>query len=298
MPDSTNQKSSTHRTAATCAIVALLYCALWFTHYGQTPLGQSPALDNRQTLELAATIAYGDLPQEPFHRAPLYPLILSLFLQIGLPFETLSIAARLLNALALAITSAASALAAAKIWKNSSAAWVAGLSIALNPVLIFRRRRLRHTSRHQLLRDLSPDFSFVARRPLAPKSHHHRLAFDSRGCAAITPPTTRTHLASRCHRNDSKRAPTNAPDEQHSDHCQLPNARPSQPARLRRVSNHTVARGPIICGQETNQRPTAESTRRRSESPSKTATTTPPNSSQSPSTKKKLAIHRPIPSRR
>lgn len=54
------------------ALVALLHCALWFAHYNQTALGESPALDNRQTLELARAMAGGTLAEEPFHRAPLY----------------------------------------------------------------------------------------------------------------------------------------------------------------------------------------------------------------------------------
>ena len=37
-------------------LIALLHCALWFADYGATALGESPALDNRQTLELARAI--------------------------------------------------------------------------------------------------------------------------------------------------------------------------------------------------------------------------------------------------
>ncbi len=118
-------------------LLALLHCALWFADYGQTALGESPALDNRQTLELAGAMAAGELPAEPFHRAPLYPYLLSLFLSAGLPDGLLPWLARWLNALALAITAATTAAAALHVWKKPACAWLAGLLIALNPVLVF-----------------------------------------------------------------------------------------------------------------------------------------------------------------
>ena len=122
-----------------CGVVllALLHCALWFADYGQTALGESPALDNRQTLELARAMAQGQLPAEPFHRAPLYPYLLSLFLSAGVPDALLPWVARWLNALALAAIAAAVAAAALRLWKKPLCAWLAGLLVALNPVLVF-----------------------------------------------------------------------------------------------------------------------------------------------------------------
>jgi len=117
--------------------IALIHALVWCAVYGQTALGESPALDNRQTLLLAQQMAAGDLPAEPFHRAPLYPYLLSLFLSAGLPFESLAVAARGLNVLAFAATAVAAAYAAHAVWRRESAAWIAGLLIALNPVLLF-----------------------------------------------------------------------------------------------------------------------------------------------------------------
>lgn len=119
------------------ALVALLHCALWFAHYNQTPLGESPALDNRQTLELARAMAEGTLTEEPFHRAPLYPYILSLFLSLGLPYEILPLIARWLNAFALAITASSASWIALRLWGRTACGWAGGLLVALNPVLIF-----------------------------------------------------------------------------------------------------------------------------------------------------------------
>ena len=118
-------------------LIALLHCFIWFSNYNQTALGESPALDNRQTLELAQAMSDGTLAQEPFHRAPLYPYILSLFLSAGIPFELLPLVARWLNAIALATMAASTALLAIRLWSRPIYGWVAGLLIALNPVLIF-----------------------------------------------------------------------------------------------------------------------------------------------------------------
>ncbi|MDP4642907.1 MAG: hypothetical protein NWS71_00515 [Opitutales bacterium] len=125
------------RTITWIVLLTLVQAFVWFMHYGQTPLGESPALDNQQTLLLAQQMADGQLPIEPFHRAPLYPYLLSLFLSVGLPADALPLIARLLNAIALALIAGASARTASRIWKTPSAPWIAGLLIGLNPVLLF-----------------------------------------------------------------------------------------------------------------------------------------------------------------
>ncbi|MGB0408902.1 MAG: ArnT family glycosyltransferase [Opitutales bacterium] len=119
------------------ALIALLHCALWFAHYGASALGESPALDNRQILLLAQHMAEGTLANEPFHRAPLYPFILSLFIKLGFPLEAMPIIARWLNAIALAVCASASACIAGRLWGKACCAWAAGLLVALNPVLVF-----------------------------------------------------------------------------------------------------------------------------------------------------------------
>lgn len=119
------------------ATVTLLHCALWFAHYNQTALGESPALDNRQTLELAKSMVEGTLAEEPFHRAPLYPYLLSLLLSFGLPYELLPLLARWLNAFALAFIAASTSWIALRLWRRIVCGWAAGLLVALNPVLLF-----------------------------------------------------------------------------------------------------------------------------------------------------------------
>ena len=119
------------------AFITFLHCYCWFMHYANTPLGASPALDNQQTLLLAQQMAEGTLLAEPFHRAPLYPYLLSLFLSAGALFELLPFVARLLNAAALITSSVVIANTALKLWKTTAAAWIAGLLIGLNPVLLF-----------------------------------------------------------------------------------------------------------------------------------------------------------------
>ena len=125
-----------HRTLW-IALIAFLHCYCWFSHYVDTPLGASPALDNQQTLLLAQQMAAGELPSEPFHRAPLYPYLLSLFLSAGASFELLPFIARLLNAAALITCATTTSITAFKLWKSPLSAWIAGLLIALNPVLLF-----------------------------------------------------------------------------------------------------------------------------------------------------------------
>ena len=129
-------KINQHRTLW-IALIAFLHCFTWFAHYGQTPLGESPALDNRQTLLLAGQMANDELSPEPFHRAPLYPYLLSLFLSFGFAPGQLVLVARLLNAIALAIIAGSSASIAGRIWNNQAAPWIAGCLIGLNPILLF-----------------------------------------------------------------------------------------------------------------------------------------------------------------
>ena len=52
---------SDSRTVLWIVRLTLVHCLSWFAHYGQTPLGESPALDNRQTLLLAGQMANAGL---------------------------------------------------------------------------------------------------------------------------------------------------------------------------------------------------------------------------------------------
>lgn len=118
-------------------LITLVSAGLWFLYYGSTTIGLNPLLDNRHILQIAQQIAEGTLPAEAFHRAPLYPYLLSLFLEAGLPFEVLHLAARALNGLALAFTASALTITAYRLWQKPAAGWLAGLLIGLNPVLLY-----------------------------------------------------------------------------------------------------------------------------------------------------------------
>jgi 4-amino-4-deoxy-L-arabinose transferase-like glycosyltransferase len=119
------------------ALITVIHASIWFIYYGQTELGESPALDNRQTLLLAEQMALGNQTPEPHHRAPLYPYILSLFIRAGLSFEAMPLVARFLNLAALLVISIFSAKIAVKLWKTRASAWIAGLATGLNPVFLF-----------------------------------------------------------------------------------------------------------------------------------------------------------------
>jgi hypothetical protein len=117
-------------------LVALAYGLAHFSWYAGTPLGQVPVLDERENLNLAEQIASGSLPHEPLYRAMGYPLLLAGFLAAGLPAGQLPMAALLLG-VALHAASAALAGALARRWfGDTRAGLVAGLLVALNPVLV------------------------------------------------------------------------------------------------------------------------------------------------------------------
>ncbi len=118
-------------------LITFVHVSIWFLHYGNTALGESPALDNRQILELAHQMADGALAPEPFHRAPLYPYLLSRLLWVGVPFEILPLVARWINGLCLLVAVFSVTMAANRLWSSPWAAWFSGLLVGLNPVLLF-----------------------------------------------------------------------------------------------------------------------------------------------------------------
>ncbi|MEN8661308.1 MAG: hypothetical protein ACN4GF_11315 [Lentimonas sp.] len=137
MSSNSNVQAPDQRTLLWVALITLVYAVMWLSYYKHTPLGLSPALDNQQTLLLAQQMAEGNLLQEPFHRAPFYPSLLSIFLKIGIEFEALPILARILNACALLICATTISAASMRLWKNTTAGWISGLLVGLNPVILF-----------------------------------------------------------------------------------------------------------------------------------------------------------------
>lgn len=114
----------------------LVYTAGFLLWFSATPLGLHPALDGREMLVLAGAIADGSLVPEPFYRAPLYPALLALLLEAGVPEGDLAFAARMLNgALHLASTALVWRLAR-RLWAGTGPAALAAGLYGLNPVAL------------------------------------------------------------------------------------------------------------------------------------------------------------------
>jgi len=105
--------------------------------YSGTVLGLYPVLDGREILALARAIANGDLPAEPFYRAPLYPAILAMMLKLGLPDPALVIGARTFNLVCHIVSTASVYLLGKRVWRSRRSAFVAGALWGLNPVALY-----------------------------------------------------------------------------------------------------------------------------------------------------------------
>lgn len=117
-------------------LAALGYGLGHFCWYAATPLGRVPVLDERENFTLAEQIVGGSLPPEPFYRAMGYPLVLGGLRIVGISAAQLPMAALLLG-VALHVASALLVGALARKWFNdSTAGLIAGLLVALNPVLL------------------------------------------------------------------------------------------------------------------------------------------------------------------
>ncbi len=116
---------------AICAV----YLAAWFAYLGQVPAGQYPSEPERQTLDTALAIATGQAPAGL--AVPAYTSLLAVAARLFDSPESLTLFARVLNALALVLTTSLCAAAAGRYWKRNRALWIAGLLNGLNPVLVF-----------------------------------------------------------------------------------------------------------------------------------------------------------------
>lgn len=115
------------------AAYAVAYC-FW---YGATSMGAHPVLDGKENLQLAWAVADASLPGEPFYRAPLYPLIISLGMGLGLPESLWPDFARLINLVAWVVSLWLVARLAMQLWANQRAALAAAGVWALYPVGLF-----------------------------------------------------------------------------------------------------------------------------------------------------------------
>lgn len=85
------------RAVALIAILSAIYCALNAKSYVLSALGMNPQLDAAEMIRLAAMMAAGDLPAEPFYRAPGFAMLLAVMLKLGAQVAALPLLAALLN---------------------------------------------------------------------------------------------------------------------------------------------------------------------------------------------------------
>ena len=115
--------------------IALVHIIAWLTYYGQIPAGQYPGEEARTTLDSALNLAKGIPTNASGHS--LYTYTLSFLARFFATSESLTSAARALNALAFIVAAGFCASAAGHYWRRNRAIWIAGLLVALNPVLVF-----------------------------------------------------------------------------------------------------------------------------------------------------------------
>lgn len=114
----------------TLGLVYLMGCLLTYSFY---PLSQSPQLDAAENIALASQMASGELPKEPFYRAPLYPFILS----VVAPADWRPLMGMLLGFICHLINGALVFGLARKTWAKDSPACLASALYLLNPASIF-----------------------------------------------------------------------------------------------------------------------------------------------------------------
>lgn len=151
-------------------LLVAVYAAAHALWYSQTALGQSPALDGLENLQLAGEIARGELPAEPFYRAMLYPALLA---ATGGSWMLLGFACHLANAFL------AYRLARA-LWRREIPALVAAALTGFNPVLLHYAFDPLDTtlSITLLLAGLNALFAALPRerrRPVGPEDARRRL---------------------------------------------------------------------------------------------------------------------------
>ncbi|MEE2984473.1 MAG: hypothetical protein VX929_14445 [Pseudomonadota bacterium] len=114
----------------------LVYTTGFLLWYSATPLGLFPVLDGREILSLAVRIAGGDLPAEPFYRAPLYPALLGVLVEAGVAQSDLPFAARVLNGVLHLVNTFLVWRLAGDAWRSDGAAAIAAVLYGLNPVVL------------------------------------------------------------------------------------------------------------------------------------------------------------------
>jgi hypothetical protein len=120
------------------AALALAYACGHLGWYLGTPLGRVAVLDERENLALAAQIAAGTLPPEPFYRAMGYPLVLAGLLRSGLAATEAQWMAEALalGALLHAFNALLAGFAAQRLFRDPRAGLATTLLLGFHPVLL------------------------------------------------------------------------------------------------------------------------------------------------------------------
>lgn len=122
------------RLALLCVLLAVGLNGLFALYFMSDPLGLSPVLDGRENLAWAERIAAGELPEEPFYRALLYPAILAALAKAGILSGA---AATVFGVICHLISALLAGLIARRIWQLDLAGWFAGLLYAVYPVAMW-----------------------------------------------------------------------------------------------------------------------------------------------------------------
>ena len=119
-------------------LVALAYGLAQFSWYAAHPrsAGVPGSWDERENFTLAEQIVGRSLPKEPFYRAMGYPLLLAGLRLAGVSAVQLPAAALLLGVVLHALTALLTAALARRWFDDPKAGLIAGLLVALNPVLL------------------------------------------------------------------------------------------------------------------------------------------------------------------
>lgn len=118
-------------------IVILVVTAVHLQIYLASPTGRFPVLDGAENFLLARQIATGTLPHEPFFRAMLYPLILSIFLKLGISVAWLPVVAGILGVACHFGSVLCVYWLSRRAWASGRAGIVASALFGLNPVAIY-----------------------------------------------------------------------------------------------------------------------------------------------------------------
>ncbi len=115
--------------------IAAVHIVAWYAYLGHIPLGLYPTAQENEIIETAFALAKGLAAKDL--SVSVYTFGLSIPARFAEGASELIFIARLINALALILTTVAVAHASGRYWKQNRPIWITGLLTGLNPVLVF-----------------------------------------------------------------------------------------------------------------------------------------------------------------